>query len=269
MKTGVEGSNLSAMAARAELHYAEHGIQLPSHARERVFHVHEGTTGRNVHTQVGADGVADLMAKKPLRLRYSTQTPDGRLMEAVLLAASAQDALRLASVLVRHVGVPIADLTVVKEGTTRFHVVAGGIFRGLARNEAGRILAHLQPAGFMPSGPGANHHQQFFQAHIAKVVAAWRRMPPAALEEHLRKNTGLGAEVPAVIEFLAEGDDPLARLGSCPKLLEHLRKDALRATFPPFDLAKTLDNPLVPVPGSIWLPEGVVAQAIPAGGEAK
>lgn len=267
MKTFVEGANLSALAAKAVAHFAGRHLQLPDRVAERTFHVHEGTTGRNVQLQLGADAIPSLLARKPLRLRYSTQTPDGHLLEAVILAATPQDALRLASVFVRDLGIPKNKLTIVKEGTRRFHVVAGGIFRGLDREGAARLLSYMQPSGFaIPSAAAGNGHQQYYHAHLAKIVEAWQHLPPAVLEDHLRKNTPLGAHAQEVIDFLAANDHPLSNLGSCPPLLDHLRKDALRATFPPFDPTKSLDNPLVPVAGSIWLPEGLVAQAIPLGG---
>lgn len=265
MKTYVEGANLSALAAKAAAHYEGHSLVLPDHCEERTFHIHDGTTGRNV--QIQATDAAALLERKPLRVRYSTQSKEGRLLEVVLLAQTPTDALRLASALVKDLGVAPSAVTIIKEGTARFHVVAAGLFRGLDAKDAGRLLAYLQPNEFsIPNGRTTNGHQRHYQDHIDKTVATWKAMPAPALEEHLRKKTDLGAHTQAIIDFLATQSHAAASLGSCPPLLEYARKAALRATFPPLDIAKPLANPLVPVAGSIWLPAGLVAQAITVGG---
>lgn len=266
MKGFVDGANRGALAAKAEAHYAHHALALPDHCGERVFHLHDGTTGRNSQLHIETGDAAALVARKPLRLRYATQA-NGRLLEAAILAATPHDALRLAAALVQDLGVPPHELTIVKEGPQRFHVVAAGPFRGLEPKLAGRLLSYLQPDGFdVPNGRIANRHQRHYQDHVEQTLTTWRTMPPAALEDYVRKNTDLGSYAQSILDFFATHEHPAASLGSCPPLLAHMRKTALSATFPPFDLRKTLDNPLVPVPGSIWLPPGLVAQAIPLTG---
>jgi hypothetical protein len=268
VKTFVEGANLTALAAKASQHYASHALTLPDHCSERVFHIHDGTTGRNTQVQLVDGDPAALLAHRPLRLRYSTQA-NGRLLEAAILVPTPHDALRLAAALVQDLGVPATELTIVKEGAQRFHVLAAGPFRGLDTKMAARLLSYLQPDDFaIPNGRILNPHQRHYQDHIEQTLTAWRTMPAAALEEHVRKNTDLGTYAQSILDFFANHEHPAASLGSCPPLLTHVRKSALRATFPPFDLRKTLDNPLVPVPGSVWLPPGIVAQAIPLAGGA-
>lgn len=268
MNTLVEGANLSALCARADAHYATAAVELPDHLDQRSFHLHDGKTGRNTHLAPGSVDVKQLLDHHPLRLRYSTQTDDGQLLEAVLLAGNARDALRLATLCVNDLGVPPAEVLVVREGSTRFHIVAAGPFRGLERGEAAHLLAYLQPAGFtIPNGRIGNRHQQHFQATLERTIATWKHLPPVALAEYLRHHTPLGSQAHRIAELVAT-DHALDNGGSVPGLLEHLRKEALAATFPPFDVAKSLDNPLVPVPGSIWLPPGLVAEAIRVGGPA-
>jgi hypothetical protein len=254
------GANLAALAAKADAHYAKARLQLPDCSHERTFHVHSGTSGRNVHLQ--APTASALLAERPLRIRHSTQTDDGRLLEAAILVATSRDALRLARVFVEDLGVPAGDLLVVREGPQRFHVVAAGPFRGLARAEAARLLAYLQPAEFaIPNGRSKNRHQEHFQATIDRIVSNWKQMSSVALAEHLRHHTPLGEKAQAISELIAT-EHPLEKAGAIRGLLDYLRQEARAATFPPFDLAKCLDNPLVPVPGSIWLPPGLVAEPI-------
>lgn len=260
MKTLVEGANLSALAARADAHYAATTVQLPDHCDQRNFHVHSGKTGRNTHLR--ATSAHGLLAERPLRLRYSTQTEDGHLLEAAILVGTSRDALRLARALIEDLGVPAAELLVIREGPTRFHVVAAGPFRGLGRDEAARILAYLQPAGFaIPNGRSKNRHQEHFQATMERILTDWKQTSPVVLAEHLRHHTALGAHAQSICGLVAS-ERPLEKAGTVPGLLEYLRKEARAATFPPFDVAKCLDSPLVPVPGSIWLPQGLVAEAI-------
>ncbi|MHB8632578.1 MAG: hypothetical protein ACYDBQ_01235 [Thermoplasmatota archaeon] len=267
MRTNAPDRGLAVLAAKAAAHYAQHQITLPTFAGQRTLHVHEGTTGHNVC--VKTTDAAVLLARKPLRLRYSSQTEDGHLMEAVVLVGSPRDALRVASIFVQDFGINPSDITIVKEGTKRFHVVAGGPFRGLNRKAAARILSYLQPQGFTPpNGPARNRHQQCYQTSLETTLETWKRTPAPVLEEHLRKNTPLGNAAERVMTFVTNQEAP-ANLAACPPLQQFLHTEALRATFPRFNLQDSLDNPLIPVPGSIWLPEGVIAQAIPLEGESQ
>ncbi|MCA1820160.1 MAG: hypothetical protein LC620_08970, partial [Halobacteriales archaeon] len=93
------------------------------------------------------------------------------------------------------------------------------------------------------------------------ILRSWKLMSPVALAEHLRHNTPLGQRAQSISELVAS-ERPLEKVSAVNGLLEYLRHEARAATFPPFDLAKCLDNPLVPVPGSIWLPQGLVAEAV-------
>ena len=150
MNTLVEGANLSALCARADAHYATAAVELPDHLDQRSFHLHDGKNGRNTHLAPGTADVKQLLGHHPLRLRYSTQTDEGQLLEAVLLAGNARDALRLATICVNDLAVPPAEVVVVREGSTRFHIVAAGPFRGLDRGEAARLLAYLHHQHQLP-----------------------------------------------------------------------------------------------------------------------
>jgi hypothetical protein len=97
------------------------------------------------------------------------------------------------------------------------------------------------------------------------LVAKWRNLPPVSLEEHLRHHTPLAEHGARIVELLTAGH-LLDQAGSVPGLLAYLRGQAMSVTFPPFDVAKTLGSRLVPVPGSIWLPPGLVAEAFPLEG---
>jgi hypothetical protein len=260
----VLGGNLPRLAARAAAHYAETSPAWPERIEERVLHVHDGTTGRNT-TVPGAQ--RDTIAQcRPLRLRYSTVNARGRQIEAAFLVEHARAAARLASILIDDLGVPKREVHIIREGPARFHVTAGGPFEGLGNEETGRLLAYLRPEGFAPpNGRATTRHQECYQNALEALVAKWRNLPPVSLEEHLRHHTHLADHGARIAELLAAGH-LLDQAGSVPGLLPYLRSQAMTATFPPFDAAKTLGNRLVPVPGSIWLPPGLVAEAIPLEG---
>lgn len=262
----VLGGNLARLASRAGAHYAEISPSWPTRIDDRVLHVHDGATGRN--TTIPGTQRESVAHCHPLRLRYSTMDARGNQIEVAFLVEQARAAVRLASILVDDLGVPPREVHIVREGTSRLHVTAGGPFEGLDKAGTTRLLSYLRPEGFTPpNGRATTRHQQAFQDALESLVAQWRNLPPVALEEHLRHHTPLAEHGARIAELLATGHLQ-DHAGTVPGLLPYLRSQAMAATFPAFDAVKTLAHRLVPVPGSIWLPPGLVAEAIPLGGAA-
>lgn len=260
MKSFVAKDELPDLATKAEAHYAANPVEWPAHPGQRVFHIYEGTTGRNVRVQPDADTVTALLDRKPLRLRYST-THEDKLLELAIPATNGADAARLASILIEDLGVPLQELRIVRQGAKRFTVVAGGLFAGMKPADAERVLGYLQSDAFRPpEGRPRTQMQRHFQLRLEGEFETLKAMPKERLLEHLRRMP-LGLHAQQVAEFLPR-PGALARLDACAPLLEHLRAKALRATFPPCDPKQVLANQLVPVTGSIWLPAGLVAKDV-------